>query len=454
MDTQSLQYLLGTTQKADNETDKALAARYAPIINFDAEEPFLPSAVGYTIFREDAPSPSFPRDIKLGKHQAAFAIEYAIWWDWDIQHLYELEHAWVYVNQAGNVVHAEASWHGGYHAMEVEGQPPLTEQRLTLYSESGKHAFAPSQTWLEKRAEVTGSACTRLAGKAGVLVTDLFKGLIRAKSPQADRLVHTYLERHSFVPTFNYTQIFAIPADILIPWLALFAWIPERVSWWVEELRRIIPPPERRFLRIAHRGASAHAPENTLAAIIKAAQLEADMVELDVQTSADKIPVIIHDADLSRVSDGIGSVSHYKLADLKKLNVGQGERIPTLAEAVECCLSHQLDLYLEIKSGSAIKPVVDLIQQRRLHGRTIVTSFRPDWLATIKHLDGNIQTSILFGSNHLDAVALAQAIGGRICPSGLGKLSPTTASTAHRGLDICGAGRKLGPNLLARGTFK
>lgn len=105
----SVEALLASPQ---DSVEHALAARYAPIIQFDAREPFLPLAAGYTVFRTDADSPSFPRRIELsptGQPPAATAIEYAIWWDWDIGHLYELEHAWVYLDSDGQVVRAEAS---------------------------------------------------------------------------------------------------------------------------------------------------------------------------------------------------------------------------------------------------------------------------------------------------------------------------------------------------------
>ena len=69
-------------------------------------------------------------------------IEYGIWWDWEIQHLYELEAAWVYVGD-GSVLRVEASWHGRFHEMLIEGKPPLRGQRPVLYSQPGKHAFAP-----------------------------------------------------------------------------------------------------------------------------------------------------------------------------------------------------------------------------------------------------------------------------------------------------------------------
>ena len=65
-----------------SDTHHQLALDYAPRIRFDAKEPFLPSVVGYTVFDQSAPSPSFPRQIDVAA-DLALAIEYAIWWDGD-----------------------------------------------------------------------------------------------------------------------------------------------------------------------------------------------------------------------------------------------------------------------------------------------------------------------------------------------------------------------------------
>ena len=163
-----LRELLDATQKAE---DRALAARYAPILRFDAHEPFFPLAVGYTIFRHNRPSPSFrqghPIDLAPdGEPPAHLAIEYAIWWDWDIGHLYELEHVWVYVDASGRVVRGEASWHGGLHDMRHEGKLALNGAHLIVYSEPGKHAFAPTPDWFRERAHSFKRSETRdLAGK-------------------------------------------------------------------------------------------------------------------------------------------------------------------------------------------------------------------------------------------------------------------------------------------------
>src|SRR5689334_11010671 len=95
-------------QSIPDAADYDLARRHAPRLRFDRSEPFLPSVVGYTVFRQAGQSPSFPREVTLPA-RAALAIEYAIWWDWDIQHLYELEHIWVYLDAGEQIVAVDAS---------------------------------------------------------------------------------------------------------------------------------------------------------------------------------------------------------------------------------------------------------------------------------------------------------------------------------------------------------
>ncbi len=408
-----------STEQADEE--RRLAARYAPIICFDAREPFLPLAVGYTIFRADGESPSFPRRIELrptDRPPAALAIEYAIWWDWDIEHLYELEHAWVFVDAEGQACRGEASWHGGWHDMALDGQLSREGDRLILFSEPGKHAFAPDPAWFRERrgARDLRHQTTRGAGSGGVWVTPLFEREIRPlRRPYANTLVRTYLQRYAFEPTWEFTQRIPLSADRLVPWPALQRWIPDRVAGWVRRLARETRPEELRFLRIAHRGASAYALENTLAAFRKAAELHADMVELDVQLTADGVPVVIHDLLVDRLTEGRGAVGDLTLAQLKALTVrgpdGRREPIPTLTEALACCLEEGLGLYIELKEGRATPAVVEAIQRLDIKQQVIVGAFRPDWVATVKLLDPAIPTSVLFGAVNVDPVRLAQAVG-------------------------------------------
>src|ERR671939_679927 len=98
----------------------------------------------------------------------------------------------------------------------------------------------------------------------------------------------------------------------------------------------------RRLLRIAHRGASGHCPENTRAAFVRAIELGADMVELDCQMTRDGAVVVIHDEELDRTTNGRGRVRDHTLRELKTLDAGRwlgpefaGEEILTLEEAIE-----------------------------------------------------------------------------------------------------------------------
>lgn len=393
------------------EADLALARQYAPLIRFDAREPFLPSVVGYSICREDVPSPSFPREIQLADN-IAFAIEYAIWWDWDIQHLYELEHVWVYVDGAGDIAAAEASWHGRYHQMRDEaGRLPLEEGRLTLYSEPGKHAFAPTPAWLLQRKAKTLASCGVRAGAMGLHVTPLFEGVILDDTPLNNRLVHTWLERQQFEPCFTFNTTFDLRSAIFVRCAQLLDWIPQRVSAWLVHLAATIPPGQRRVLRIAHRGASAYAAENSLDAIRAAAELGADLVEIDIRTTADDVPVVIHDSSLKRTHGIEGDVSDLTMGELEKLTANGGG-ILSFDEAVKLCRALGLGLYLDIKrltSGGARSMFASLDAHQYMKG-TIFGAFRPDYLADIKAARPDAKTSILFGAVDIDPVKLAQSV--------------------------------------------
>jgi len=107
---------------------------------------------------------------------------------------------------------------------------------------------------------------------------------------------------------------------------------------------------------IGHRGAMAYAPENTIESIVTAASLGVEWVELDVKLTRDGVPIIFHDDELDRTTNGTGLVAMTNYEDLRDLDAGSwfGDsfyraRIPTLEEAVDALLKHNLGLNLEIK---------------------------------------------------------------------------------------------------------
>lgn len=124
---------------------------------------------------------------------------------------------------------------------------------------------------------------------------------------------------------------------------------------------------------IAHRGASAYAPENTLAAFSRAAQMGMHWLEFDVMLSADKVPIIFHDDDLDRTTNGHGAVGHHTYAELQQLDAGSwfdprfsNERIPSLAETVEFLSKNGMAANVEIKplpgqDKSTVSRALDII---------------------------------------------------------------------------------------------
>lgn len=171
-----------------NEEEFRLARRHAPILRLDRREPFLPTRVA--VFSEPAESPSFPRTVTIPPG-ADFVLEFAIWWDWDIQHLYELEHVWVAVERGGR--------------------------------------------WLQLRRPGTWYACTVGAGAMGLLVKDMF---IEALTPreELDRVIRRHLRRFAFVPTFRFFKEVKLPPEAFTDWETLKTYIPERVKAVLVEL--------------------------------------------------------------------------------------------------------------------------------------------------------------------------------------------------------------------------
>ena len=404
--------LRGLDRGITSPEDHDLALRYAPSLRFDRREPFLPSAVGYTVFRRDDKSASFPREIALSD-RVALVIEYAIWWDWDIQHLYELEQTWVSVDAKGGIVDLEASWHGRFKPMRAEdGQLPLQAGRPVLYSEPGKHAFAPSPAQLLDRRAATVASCGVHAGKMGVHVTPLFADVIHQRKPLQNRLVHTHLERLQFEPSFDFSQRFDLRDAAFVPWRSLYRWIPARVAACLESLATTIAPRERRVLRIAHRGASAYARENSPESLRVAAELGADMAEIDIRVTADDVPVVTHDSSLKRLYGIDGGVSDYPLDDLRRLTAG-ADAIRSFAETLDLCRELGLGIYLDIKqlSRGAAQAIFAALDAQHYLKHVIFGSFRPDYLADIKSACPAAQTSILFNAVDIDAVKLAGAVG-------------------------------------------
>lgn len=161
---------------------------------------------GYTIFQRDGDSPSFNRQIRLSsrKWKAGQVIEYAIWWDWDINHLYELEHIWVYLDEAGQVIKVEGSWHGEVRDLAVNGRLLMKGTHPIVFAAPGKHAFAAKIGDFQRQQAKAPGITTRFAGAMGIAINGLFNGLIE-RSPPVDRLIHGYLR--DWIKSIHQTEL-------------------------------------------------------------------------------------------------------------------------------------------------------------------------------------------------------------------------------------------------------
>jgi len=154
-------------------------------------------------------------------------------------------------------------------------------------------------------------------------------------------------------------------------------------------------------MRIAHRGASGFAPENTLAAFRKALELGVDGIELDVRLTADERLVVVHDATLDRATDRSGRVAELTLKDLRLADAGarfhpayKGQRIPTLEEALEDIPSN-IRVFVEIKVAEAARPAARTVKGLGREDRAVLISFLGEALRTVREEDPALQVGFL-----------------------------------------------------------
>lgn len=191
---------------------------------------------------------------------------------------------------------------------------------------------------------------------------------------------------------------------------------------------------------IAHRGASGEAPENTLAAFRRALELGADAVELDVHLSADGVPVVIHESLLDRTTDGRGLVKDYPLDALRRLDAGRwlgerfaGERIPTLAEALEVLRS--VRVIVEIKNGPVYYPgiaarVADTVRAVG-HRAVTVSSFDHPVLLEVRQAAPDLSTAALYMGRFTDPLWPARETGADVLQPYWAWITPDLVEAAH-----------------------
>jgi len=161
-----------------------------------------------------------------------------------------------------------------------------------------------------------------------------------------------------------------------------------------------------KVLIIAHRGASGYEPENTLRSVKKALELGADTVEVDVHASRDGYMVVIHDARLERTTDGKGYAKDMTLKELKKLDAGLGEQIPTLEEVIQL-VKGKARLVVELKVPGTEERVLQEIKENLLEDEAVITSFYHPVIRRVKELNPNVQAGVIIASRPIKPAQLA-----------------------------------------------
>jgi len=202
---------------------------------------------------------------------------------------------------------------------------------------------------------------------------------------------------------------------------------------------------------VGHRGAAAYAPENTLASFEKARELGVDMVEFDVHLTADRRCVVIHDETVDRTTDGHGAVGEMTYEELRALDAGEGERIPSLEELLEWARDVGMALSVELKHPNVCtrrpyagleEAVLELLDRFELIDACFVHSYHHIAARRVKELRPDVTTAISCDyADFVDVASVARSVGADGIHLEWRSLSPESVEQAHAaGIHILGGG--------------
>lgn len=168
------------------------------------------------------------------------------------------------------------------------------------------------------------------------------------------------------------------------------------------------------MLKIGHRGAKGHKPENTLIGFQKAIDLHVNRIELDVHLSHDNELMVIHDETIDRTTDGKGFVNEFSLPELKRFLINKEHHIPTLSEVLNL-IDQKCDINIELKSFETADKVVDLIEKyvsekKWNYNQFVVSSFDWNALQQVAFLNSAIPIGVLTETDLDLALAFAKFI--------------------------------------------
>jgi glycerophosphoryl diester phosphodiesterase len=181
---------------------------------------------------------------------------------------------------------------------------------------------------------------------------------------------------------------------------------------------------------MGHRGAPAYEPENTLRSIRTALAMGVSAVEVDVQLTKDHELAVIHDSTVDRTTNGAGPVRDFTLAELKRLDAGQEEAIPSLAEVVEE-VAGKAHLVIEVKHPETAPALLQFFQARDIFAQAHVISFWHPVVKALKEQEPRLRTGVLLVGCPVDPVALARAARAEALVLHYAYVTPELANAAR-----------------------
>ena len=168
------------------------------------------------------------------------------------------------------------------------------------------------------------------------------------------------------------------------------------------------------MLKIGHRGAMGYCPENTINSFAKALELGVDGIELDVHVCKSGEVMVIHDDRVDRTTNGKGKVLEMTLPELKALDAGKGERIPTLREVLDF-VDRRAIIDIELKAEGISRSVADIMSQYiQEHGwenkQFMISSFDHHELKRCHDQIPDVPFSPIIAAKPLDYALMAQAM--------------------------------------------
>ncbi len=239
------------------EEARKLAERYVPRLRYDRAEPFGLQGVGYTVYtaddacRADGACRAAGAEVKSVSCKLRFpvepgetVIEYAFYYDFDIQHLYDLEHVFVRVDPKGRIGGVLGSFHGKFLNNLLEGETEFEGTHVILYVQPGKHAFIHKPHYFRLFPD-RDKCCREYAGQDGLLIAPMFEDRI-STDEGFDTQVRRYIqENYAFTPVWEFSEEYPrLPKaeEKLMPWEELDGLIVRRIAEWKRRILGLSVP--------------------------------------------------------------------------------------------------------------------------------------------------------------------------------------------------------------------